>query len=67
MGANMQTCGFQSDGVNRQDERCFEPVQKVLQEFEEMQAVAISRIDTEHIKVNVNEENCWYYLKIMLV
>ncbi len=36
----------QSDGVNRQDERCFEPVQKVLQEFEEMKAVPISGIDT---------------------
>jgi len=36
----------QSDGVNRQDERCFEPVKKVLQEFGEMKAVPISGIDT---------------------
>jgi hypothetical protein len=36
----------QSDGVNRQDERFFEPVQKVLQGFEEMKAVPISGIDT---------------------
>jgi hypothetical protein len=33
-------------GVNRQDERCFEPAKKVLQEFEEMKAVPISEIDT---------------------
>jgi REP element-mobilizing transposase RayT len=36
----------QSDGVNRQDERYFEPVQKVIQEFEKMEAVPISGIDT---------------------
>jgi len=36
----------QSDGVKRLDERCFDPVQKVLQEFEEMNAVRISGIDT---------------------
>jgi REP element-mobilizing transposase RayT len=36
----------QSDGVKRQNERCFEPVQKVIQVFEEMKAVPISGIDT---------------------
>jgi len=40
------TSDEQSDGVNRQDERSFEPVKKVLQEFEEMKAVPISGIDT---------------------
>jgi REP element-mobilizing transposase RayT len=40
----------QSDGVKRQDERCFEPAQKILQEFEEIKGISLSGIDTGTIK-----------------
>ena len=40
----------QSDGVKREDERCFEPAQKVIQEFEIMKGAAISTIDTGTFK-----------------
>jgi hypothetical protein len=40
----------QSDGVKREDERCFEPAQKVIQEFEELKGVPISGIDTGTFK-----------------
>ena len=40
----------QSDGVKREDERCFEPSQKVIQEFERMKCASISAIDTGTFK-----------------
>ena len=40
----------QSIGVEREDERCFEPAEKVIHEFEIMKGVPIFRIDTGTFK-----------------